>query len=189
MNPAISSLRPNNLPCAVSKIFHFFSVYRLPAAVIYIERILESATMPKVWKYDVPANLLYFMQNMDMLFTAAYALPGSDIFDDTASQGIESKLPVGVHDSIATGGPGDSWDYFPRSLTARQYARPGKAIRQCCEWMQEPEWKQLLKDITECALSFTTMYELLPDCNILRVRRYLLRLVEACYLISIQSQP
>ncbi|MEO6868472.1 MAG: hypothetical protein ABI168_02435 [Ginsengibacter sp.] len=81
-----------------------------------------------------------------------------------------------------------AWETFPRSLTAKQCANPFSAISQCCAFMPEAEWRNLLNDITECALSNTTLYEMQPECNILRVRRYLLRLLEGCHLIGLRSE-
>ena len=125
------------------------------------------------------------MEHIEQLFTAAYLLHNSYAVNNEAT--MQGGVPAIAAGTVADAHRNDAWDYFPRSLTAKQYGNPSKAIRQCCSYMQEADWQQLLRDITECALSNTTLYELLPSCNILRVRRYLLRLLEANYLIGLPS--
>lgn len=167
-------------------LHRFFDVYRLPVAIAYTESILEAATLPKVWRQEPPANVLCFMEHMEQLFTAAGTLLNSYATNDEAitATGVPGIITAGS----TTGSPkGHAWDYFPRSLTAKQYNNPLSAISQCCSYMPEAAWKELLHDITECALSNTTLYDMLPDCNISRVRRYLLRLLEGCYLIRLRG--
>ncbi|MEP7232921.1 MAG: hypothetical protein ABI691_21860 [Ginsengibacter sp.] len=185
----MAKLQEHDIQYAGNGINRFFDVYRLPAAIGYMERLLEAATLPKVWRHDVPANALCFMENMEQLLAAAYTLHNSHNVNDEA---ITATGVTGVTDITAGAAPNghqnNAWEYFPRSLTLRQFGNPLMAINQCCSYMPGAEWKQLLRDITECALGNTTLYELLPDCNILRVRRYLLRLVEGCYIIGLCSQ-
>lgn len=183
----MANLNEYDMQYAVNGIHRFFDVYRLPIAIAYIEGILEAATLPKVWRHDVPANLVCFMENMEQLFTAAYILHNNHAVNNVAMTGAdEAGVPGITARTSVNGHRNDAWEYFPRSLTLSQYSNPYEAISQCCSYMQEAGWKQLLQDITECALSNTTLYEMLPHCNILRVRRYLLRLLEACHLIGLR---
>ncbi len=167
-------------------IHRFFDVYRLPTAVAYIENILEAATLPTVWKHEAPANVLCFMENMEQLFTAVY--PWHNNYK-TSDEAITLACVSGSVSSgcITDSRNGHQWNHFPRSLTARQYSHPYNAIRQCCAYLKESAWRQLLHDITQFTLSDTSLYDMQPQCNILRVRRHLLQLVESCHLIGANS--
>ena len=184
-NNSISKSRipvANNSICetedAAKGIHRFFDVYHLPAAIGLMESILEASTLPKVWQLEQPADGLCFIQHVKQLIAASYAVHNKYPANKVAIKRTAACLMPGIS---------HTWETFPRSLTAKQYAKPYYAISECCSYMPEVEWKQLLHDITECALSNTTLYEMQPECNILRVRRYLLRLLEACYLVHIQS--
>lgn len=177
----------NDRQFAINGINHFFDVYRLPTAIAYTESILEAATLPKVWRREIPANGLCFMENMQQLITAAYALHnGYPTNNDSITGAGEAFSPDNPMGNLANNlHSNHTWETFPHNLTTKQYANPLNAISQCCDYMQEAKWKQLFNDITECALSNTTLYEMQPQCNILRVRRYLLGLLEACFLIGL----
>lgn len=53
--------------------------------------------------------------------------------------------------------------------------------------MAEPEWKKVLKELTEFALSNTSIDEISPSYNILSVRLRLLQMIEACHLLHVRS--
>lgn len=78
-------------------------------------------------------------------------------------------------------------DTFPRSLNAKQYKDPYKAIKKFAKYKSDEEWKTTIDDCVELALSNYSIVELHPPYNMLHVRLRLLQLIEACYLLDIRT--
>ena len=178
------------LAYAYGRIHRFFEAFGLPGAVTYTETIIEAAASHRLWKHSQPYGLLFFMENMEDLLAAAYQL--NDCYQK------EKKV-------ILTAGDNDnpdvtdvktytnkycrelSWENFPRTLTARQFYNPYKAIEKCCAKMSKKQWKKFLRDLTEYALdSRDTISESIPAYNLFRMRRRMLQLIEACHLVHVR---
>lgn len=160
----------------------FFDVYRLPVATALLESLLEAATLPTVWKQEQPANCLCFMQHIEQLFETACALHKNS----NANKIMRLAAGAANTGNLYSHRAGEA---FQHSLMAEQFANPVNAISECCRFMPAAEWHQTFHDITACALSNTTIYDMQPECNILRVRRHLLGLLEGCYLIESTKHP
>jgi hypothetical protein len=154
-----------------------------------IDSVLIAASSGKIWKKRSPSDLLFFMENLDLLFEAAFII----YYDRSEREGVILDLPEdGVPDLSANAQFSDSkffsneWNNFPRNLTSNQYHNPYKGIKKFCKYMAEPEWKKALKNCTEYALGPDSILETFPSYNLLVLRRRLLQLIEACHLIEIR---
>ena len=167
----------------------FFDAFGLEHAVQFIETAFIAATTAGIWKEEDPAGLLYFMERLDVLCTAVFAIhfnqavmedaiiiaPEDGVLDITVQQ---HYTPLPFHAS--------PWSSFCRSLTASQYHNPYKAIKKFCKYMNPAQWKKLCREITESALS-RYQDDLFISYDILTTRLHLLRMIEACHLIHIRT--
>ena len=175
---------------AYGSINDFFGNFGLSGGRSEIESILKAAVDDSIYKKENPAYLLSYMKMLEDLCSAAFVIHHSDI----TRAGIILEAPennepnMSVEKYFLEKYYSDTvWDNFPRSLTAKQYHNPYKALKKFCTYMAEPEWKKILKELTEYALSDDTIDEIFPVYNILTVRKHLLQLIEACHLIIVRS--
>lgn len=172
---------------AYACIHDFFNHYDLPDARQTLESILHAAFEQHLWKKETPYNLIYFIQNLEQLLTAGFTICESYLYLSAAvsSTGSKGNIPSNpAEDFITNAGYLDPWDNFPRSLTAKQYHDPYKAIKKSCNSMSLNEWKAILKELLEYALSNSSLTTTDPPYNILTIRLRLLQLIEASHLIN-----
>lgn len=176
---------------AYDSIDNFFYNFELPDSRCEIESILTAALSDTIYKKERPAHLLYFMDMLEKLCSAAFVIHYSDSKRrGTILEGPEKDEPdMSAQENFLEKEYSDTvWQYFPRSLTARQYHNPYRAIKKFCKFMVQPEWQKVLKELTEYALSDSPIDEIYPSYNILTVRKHLLQLIEACFIIRLRSQ-
>ncbi len=168
-------------------IHKFFDIFGVAHAVAFIESAILAAAGHTVWKQETPASLLFFMECLEALAKAMFIIN----YEYTGRK--EAILPEdGLPDIYeATHYPGrhydgDAWNNFPRSLSARQYHDPYKAIRKFCKYKAPPKWKQFFRDVLEYALSNTSIDEGYAMADVLKSRLHLLRMVEAAHLIEVR---
>ena len=76
----------------------------------------------------------FICKNINMICTAAFA-----IFHNC------SERREAIIDEPENRQPGNACNNFPRSLTARQYHNPYRAIKKFCNYMGVDQWKLFLK--------------------------------------------
>lgn len=187
---ATHALENSDIHYAYESVDNFFCNFGLSEGRCQIESILKAAVDDSIYKKENPAYLLCYMKMLEELCSAAFVIYHSDITRaGTILEEPENGEPdISVHKYFSEEYYFDSpWDNFPRSLTARQYHNPYKAIKKFCTYMAEPVWKKTLNELTEYALSDDTIDEIYPVYNILTVRLRLLQLMEACYLIGVRT--
>ena len=174
---------------AYAIIHEFFDNYGLSGAVEDIERILKTAISKKAWKKDAPFDALYYMQKLEQLCSTAFVIDGS--YSPRAAAIVEAPEDgdpdISKQQNFAGRWSTSGWEVFPRSLTAKQYHHPYKAIKKFVQYMPEPEWKTVLQELTEYALSNGSIIEVSYPYNILTLRLRLLQLIEACYLLEVRT--
>ena len=174
---------------AYARIHDFFDHYGLDGASEDIESILRSTMNNKVWKMNEPYLLVYFMEKLEALSSAAYTIHHQHgIISDAILEEPENKQPdlSQHHHFVDTLRHSNAWNNFPRNLTAKQYHNPYKAITKYCGHQTELEWKTLFKEITEYALSRDSITASSPPYNMLTIRLRLLQLIEACHLLNLR---
>ncbi len=182
---ALASLHANNC------MQDFFKQYGLYDSLRTLDSLIKAATINTTWKKDIPYVLLYFVENLALLCSAAFVTRyGGAVFDEAI---LEAPDDSGDPDMVMaehfmpSHGFGSAWECFPRHLNARQYHNPYKAIKKFCRYMAEPEWKQCLKLLCEYALSNDSINLHVPAYDILTVRLRLMQLIEGCYLVVVRK--
>jgi len=177
------------LEYAYGRIHRFFDAFGLPGAIEYTESIIEAAASQRVWNHAAPCSLLFFMQNMEELLSAAYILyhcqeekPGILITPQDSDVPDVTDIAA-FTDQYCSVNP---WENFPRTLTAKQFHDPSRAIYKCCKSMSKGQWRKFLKDLMEYALDRDTINLVIPGYNMFTMRRRVLRLIEACHLVHVR---
>jgi hypothetical protein len=187
----IAQYQTKEVTYAYSSIHDFFDHYNLQNALQQLESIIKAATKNKSWKKDYPYTLIYFMEQLEQLCTAAFVIYNSytqkdkAVLQQPAENSSCSKLKEEQFVSIYFGST--VWNCFPRHLTYRQYCNPFKAIQKFAGCMTAEEWKKTLKEFTEYGLSKEALDDAYPPYNILVIRLHLLRLIEACHLLEVRT--
>jgi hypothetical protein len=184
-----SSLEDKDVHYAYAIVHEFFDNFGLSGAVENTERILKTAISKKAWKKKAPFDALYFMQKLEQLCSTAFVIDGS--YSPKAAAIIEAPETGDPELSSLQNFAGQwvtsGWEVFPRSLTAKQYHNPYKAIKKFVQYLREPEWKTVLQELTEYALSNGSIMDASYPYNILTLRLRMLQLIEACYLLEVRT--
>ena len=167
-------------------IHSYFDAFSLSDATFYVESIIIACSKKHVWDKQVPAHLLFFVERTEELISIAYKVHNSYAHSNKAIIKNPGKNdPDITHTEAYTGQYANSnpWNGFPRHLTAAQYYYPYKAIRKLCKQMQEGEWKKVLRDLAEYALSNMSIDDEYTLHEILTVRKRLLQALDAFHLV------
>jgi hypothetical protein len=184
-------LEDKDICYAYQCIHHFFDVYGLPYALQYMESALKSATSNAVWKKEEPLGLLFYMETINTLCSAAFtifysrAINEKAIIDESENGERNMLNTLHVHDNYFNS---NAWNNFPRSLTARQYHNPYKAIKKFCNYMAPDQWKAFFKEVLENAFT-KTFNDIYMSYDLLTTRLKILQLIEACHLIEVRTHP
>src|ERR1019366_7528469 len=148
-------LEDNDIHYAYNCIHNFFDAFGINYAIKYAESAFKAATTKPIWKVEDPSGLLFFMENIEILCTAVFA-----IYYHRAVR-AEAIIPItedGEPDMLVAENFRDTnfkssiWNNFPRNLTAAQYHNPYKAIKKFCRYMDPAGWKKFCQELTENAL-------------------------------------
>jgi hypothetical protein len=179
----------NDIHYAYSCIHQFFDVFGIQYAIQYTESALRAATSRKIWNREDPSGLLFYMEKLELLCTAVFAIYYSRallpeaILPEPEDGEPDMLISEHFHDRYFNS---STWINFPRNLTARQYYNPYKAIKKFCKYMASPEWKAFCKELTENALA-QCPDEMYDAYDILTIRMHLLRMIEACHLVLVRT--
>jgi hypothetical protein len=166
----------------------FFDHFVIDDAVSWLESIIKAATRKKIWKKEVPAQMLLYMRLLEELITAAFEITESCTIGENAIIANDSEEASPAHVDYVSHYRGcNSWSCFPRSLTLKQYCNPYKAIKKFTRYATLPQWKTYIKDCTEYALLDANIDDVLLSYDILAIRLRLLQLIEACHLLDVRT--
>ncbi len=168
-------------------IHAFFDAFSLPHSRRYLLSAIKATERNRVWKKASPADLLYFFEKLHELLFAAFAISTSGYKRDKVLLSIDS-IPDPAQIKLYTGwcrkyGP---WDYFPSSLSTKEYNDPYRALKKCIKWSDKKQWKDTLGNILNYALSANTMSETGTKIEILQTTLLLQKMLEACHLIDVR---
>lgn len=79
-----------------------------------------------------------------------------------------------------------AWDYFPRYLSRKEYINPHVMLSKFFAWKNLPEWRDILEELFSAAISECNIYGCSEDEDILKSTDYVIKLVEALYLIKVR---
>lgn len=186
-----SIFEDKNIRYAYSSIHDFFDSYHLRSALKETERVIKAAADDKAWKKDYPYRLIFFMEKLQELCSAAFIIHNNfatraacitAVLTETGDPDLANE-----QDFVGKNHFSNVWNNMPRHLNAAQYLDPYKAIEKFVAFMTEAEWKKAIKVLWEYALSNSSIDDEYPCYKILTVRLHLLRLVEACHLLEVRS--
>ncbi len=171
------------------EIYAFFESFTLPFARHYVLSACKAAECTGIWNKAAPNDLLYFFESLEALLPAVYSMAKKD---NTAKMVV---LPKCVHTPDITQYHlycGQStrhkpWDYFPRSLSAKEYRNPFKALQKFTSRASEKDWKQTLHYLLSYALGSDSISESGVNLELVRRSGLLLKMLEACHLIYVRT--
>ncbi len=167
----------------------FFESFTLPFARDYLLSALKAAESKRIWNKAAPTDLLYFFESMEALLPAIYSI---------VKEGNETKkviLPKSPNSSDLTQyhlycGRYDQlkpWDYFPRSLSVKEYQNPYKALQKFTSEASKKEWRETLHYLLSYALGANSLSELGVNMELVSISEYLQKMLEACHLIYVRT--
>lgn len=178
------------LRLAYNSLYNFFDVFPLPYALKRLEQLIYTACSKHYWRNGSPADGLFFMEHLQELCSTAIQL-----YHNT-----DAKLAA--IDAPGTGMPDilqqaayvypkfmlTPWECMPRHLSTRQYHEPCRALAKFVQLMPGTKWQAILKELLEFALSNDSIEGCIELSVVLKVRKRLLQVVEACHLILVRVQ-
>ena len=173
---------------ALNVVQEFFAFYSFRFSIEQVEGLIYYALHWKYYKEGSPYNIVFFGEELRKVIVACFVLAEELWLDDAFEVEPGEK---GLPDLSRTGDymPADAkgnWLYVPRYLSIEQYLMPMKALQQMRKYKTQPEWMKAIDELIEYALSRMSIDECLPKYNMMKLRRILLQMTEACYLIVIR---
>jgi hypothetical protein len=176
---------------AYRSIHDFFDYYGFSGCIKEAGQIIKAAASYKPWHRDAPYGPVYFMENLQQLIAAAYSIKNN--YSSRAVCIINSGTGIPdlslIQNYVSRYNSSTPWNNMPRHLTAAQYHDPYKAIEKFTKYATEPEWQQVCKDLVEYALSNASIDDEYHCNKLLAIRLHILRLIEACHLLELRSNP
>ena len=165
-------------------IAEFFTAADLAYYRRTIKRAINVASSDKVWNKTSPGDLLWFFERLESAINAAYLIN---------KEKKKSPLSIGKDDlfnpNLFCSWHADltAWDFFPRSLSLKEYIDPYLVFKRFFKYLSLAEWKRELHDIVEYALVETSFSEACIDFDTLPIYFHLTKLVEAAHLIDVRE--
>jgi len=180
MSSAQTTVESREIASSYNTIAAFFDAFPLPNARSYIASSLKAATSFKVWKKSVPVDLIYFIEKLEELLSAAFTITGNGCKREKALLSKTTNIPdISQYNFYCGWQSGlEAWHFFPRHLSAQEYFDPYKGLKKVTVWEDEKKCKQELKTILHYALGPVPMSETSIDMDVLKVHRLLHKLVE-----------
>jgi hypothetical protein len=149
-----------------------------------IRRAINVASSDKVWSKSSPGDLLWFFEKLESAINAAYlinmlkkksplSIGKEDVFNP--------NLYCGWHGGLT------EWDFFPRSLSLKEYIDPYIAFKKFFKFRTLDEWKEELHEVMEFALGKTSFSEASVEFDTLPIYFHLTKVVEAAHLIDVRE--
>jgi len=172
-------------------ISNYFSWSALPAQRTHIRQITAASIKDGHWSKGHPRTLIHVGERLEKLIEALYLIQREDDKvtsnpsivnpDEVKKDVVNPELYCGWSEMFFP------WDYFPRHLTREEYINPYKALRKFFKYKSLPEWKGLIKELMDCALSPHSVYDLGSYFNVLKISSMLQKIVEAAHLIEVRE--
>ena len=174
----------NEITDPYQTIAEFFTAADLAYYRKTIKGALNAACSDKVWNKTSPGDLLWFFERLESVINAAYLIN---------KEKKKSPLSIGKEDvfnpNLYCSWHADQaeWDFFPRSLSLKEYIDPYLTFKRFFKYLTLPEWKEELHNLMEFALGKTSFSEACSDFATLPIYFHLTKLVEAAHLIDVRE--
>lgn len=167
--------------------YHFFSPSRIKK---FIDRWMKALYKEKSWTKSSPADFLFYYDQIIPLVEASYIISQSDhtkrasILNEDEHTHAQLMNPDLYCLSKNTN---ESWDYFPRSLTKKEFINPYRVINKFFKNYSLSNWRKKLHNILHIALSSDKLDESGDIVNVYEIKKHLDKLVDASHLIYVRE--
>lgn len=146
-----------------------------------IKGVLSFTNRGKIYRKDSPGDLLFEFKMLESAINAAYVISKekkeSPIIVEDYSL-LNKNLYCGQHVGSS------EWDFFPRTLSVKEYKNPYLAFRNFFKYQKLDKWKEDLQEVLNYSLSkYTDGLEL----ELLAIYFHLTKLIEAAHLIDVRE--
>jgi hypothetical protein len=167
-------------------IASFFDYIDISSCRKKIKHLLLAAGSDEIYRYrkDSPASVLELFKMIESVINAAYLIN---------KEKKESPLSIGTGDLLnknlfcGNKGHASAWDYFPRSLSEKEFIDPYLTFRHFFKFKEIEGWKEDLQEVLSFALSAGSYSDLGIELNLLSIYIHLTKLLEAAHLIDVRE--
>ena len=162
-------------------IAEFFSFATIDFYRKRIKGMLLSIHRNKIYHKDAPGEVLFDFKMLESVINAAYLI---------SKEKKQSPLIIGMNDlfnkNLYCGRHTncDQWDYFPRTLSKKEYIDPYLTFKLFFKYQKLETWKQDLQTILSYALAKNSDG---VELDLLSIYFHLTKLVEAAHLIDVRE--
>ena len=164
----------------------FFSAVSIPHYRKYVSSSFSAAISTHYWKREDPGSLLYFQKKMDDLMDAAKLLAGGKpkallspevLEQDTIDPALYLDKRLGNR----------QWEAFPRTLSKNEFLNPYLVFDRFFRYRSLKQWHNDFREIIFYALSPHSCTEDLVELDLLKINRFLFKLIEAAHLVLVRE--
>jgi hypothetical protein len=188
-NPQYLSTQETANPFLV--IYSFYKEFHLPQVRKLISSWMEAVNSHKAWKSKSSVNLVYFYEKVIQLIEATWLIKQMD------TEGRLSVLLPDLNNKRANDLGLDlyckpayqpnAWDYFPRSLSRKQYRNPYKVFTKFFKYSTLSEWKKKLNDALHYSLDACEKGKADGLIDTVKIKKHLDKVADACHLIAVRE--
>ena len=185
----LTRIEDKELPKDYKNIQEFFDSITLPKALEYLTSAIRAAEAMEIWEMSTPNDLLNFFESLDSLLESVYNIVADDNIIEKATLSKKYKSPDFTNYSLYCANYDQlmSWDYFPRSLSTKEFRDPYKALALFKSIRVKEDWKEILDYIINGALSKRSLTESGIYLETFSISEQLRKVIEGCHLIYVRT--
>jgi len=175
--------RIHTLKQAYQSIHDFFSCYHLHEALEEADRLFNWAAKNRYYKKSSPADIIFCVQQLHHLFTAA------EIINYSTGKKMKAILVETPQTLIPAHYRKDNphcipWECYPKHLSLEEYLDPYWAVSKL---ESIPNWEEVLQELMEAALSRESIDGSYTVREIMKWRSIMMRIIEAGWMIEVRT--
>jgi len=185
----LTRIEDKELPKDYKNIQEFFDSITLPKALEYLTSAIRAAEAMEIWEMSTPNDLLNFFESLDSLLESVYNIVADDNIIEKATLSKKYKSPDLTNYSLYCANYDQlmSCDYFPRSLSTKEFRDPYKALALFKSIRVKEDWKEILDYIMNGALSKRSLTESGIYLETFSISEQLRKVIEGCHLIYVRT--
>jgi hypothetical protein len=165
-------------------IAKFFTCATINSYRKTIKDVLISISKDKLYRKDSPGDLLLEFKMIESVINAAYLMnheKKKSPIDISPTDVFNKNLYCGRHTYLT------EWDYFPRSLSMKEFIDPYSVFKKFFRYQKLEGWKKDMQEILEYALADISFFEGGLTFDVLSIYFHLTKLLEAAHLIDVRE--
>jgi len=165
-------------------IAEYFSYVSIDSFRKKFKGVLIAIEKDKLYRTDRPTDLLYDFKMIESVMNAAFIInheKKKSPLDISPSDAFNKNLYCGRYSSHT------DWDYFPRSISMKEFIDPYLAFKKFFKYKEIGEWKNVMERIFEYAITDASFFEGGLVFDALSVYFHLTKLFEAAHLIDVRE--